>query len=71
MRSDDIIVGLDGCSVHCVHPEKVQLVLDATLPVDDLARAASMFKLLGDLTRSRLLFALLEAGELCVCDLAA
>ena len=71
MRSDDIIVGLDGCSVHCVHPEKVQLVLDATSPVDDLARAASMFKLLGDLTRSRLLFALLEAGELCVCDLAA
>ncbi|CCH70248.1 MAG: metalloregulator ArsR/SmtB family transcription factor [Phycicoccus sp.] len=46
-------------------------MLDATLPVDDLARAASMFKLLGDLTRSRLLFALLEAGELCVCDLAA
>jgi DNA-binding transcriptional ArsR family regulator len=30
-----------------------------------------MFKLLGDQTRSRLLFALLEAGELCVCDLAA
>ncbi|KGN36557.1 ArsR/SmtB family transcription factor [Knoellia subterranea] len=71
MRSDEKVVGLDGCSDQCVHPEKVQLVLDATLPVDDLARAASMFKLLGDLTRSRLLFALLEAGELCVCDLAA
>lgn len=62
---------MDGCAVQCVHPEKVQLVLDATLPTDDLARAASMFKLLGDQTRSRLLFALLEAGELCVCDLAA
>lgn len=71
MRSDDRVVGLDGCAVQCVHPEKVQLVLDATLPADDLARAASMFKLLGDQTRSRLLFALLEAGELCVCDLAA
>ncbi|EAP98697.1 transcriptional regulator, ArsR family protein [Janibacter sp. HTCC2649] len=46
-------------------------MLDATLPTEDLARAASMFKLLGDQTRSRLLFALLEAGELCVCDLAA
>ncbi|MTB73247.1 metalloregulator ArsR/SmtB family transcription factor [Arsenicicoccus sp. MKL-02] len=66
-----MVVGLDGCSVHCVHPEKVQLVLDATLPADELARAASMFKLLGDPTRARLLFALLEAGELCVCDLAA
>ncbi len=57
--------------MQCVHPDKVQLVLDATLPADDLARAAAMFKLLGDPTRARLLFALLEAGELCVCDLAA
>ena len=71
MRSDETVIGLDGCSVQCVHPEKVQLVLDATLPADDLARAAGMFKLLGDQTRSRLLYALLEAGELCVCDLAA
>ncbi|EAP98710.1 transcriptional repressor SmtB [Janibacter sp. HTCC2649] len=57
--------------MQCVHPEKVQLVLDATLLMDDLNRAAAMFKLLGDPTRARLLFALLEAGELCVCDLAA
>ena len=46
-------------------------MLDATLPADELARAASMFKLLGDPTRARLLFALLEAGELCVCDISA
>lgn len=71
MRSDVPVIGLDGCSVPCVHPEKVRLVLDATLPADDLTRAAGMFKLLGDPTRSRILFALLEAGELCVCDLAA
>lgn len=57
--------------MQCVHPEKVQLVIDATLPGEDLVRAAAMFKLLGDPTRARLLFALLEAGELCVCDLAA
>ena len=62
---------MDGCSVQCVHPEKVQLVLDATLPGQDLTRAAAMFKLRGDPTRAKLLFALLEAGELCVCDLAA
>ena len=71
MRSDEKVVGLDGCSVQCVHPDRVQLVLDATLPAVDLARAASMFKLLGDPTRTRLLYALVEAGELCVCDLAA
>jgi DNA-binding transcriptional ArsR family regulator len=31
----------------------------------------AVFRLLGDPTRSRLLYALLEASELCVCDLAA
>lgn len=32
---------------------------------------AETFKLLGDPNRVRILYALLEAGELCVCDLAA
>ena len=36
-----------------------------------LARLTELFRLLGDATRARLLYALLEAGELCVCDLAA
>lgn len=71
MRSDDAIVGLDGCAVACVHPHKVQQVRDASLAEVDLARASGLFKLLGDPTRARLLYALLEAGELCVCDLAA
>lgn len=31
---------------------------------------ADLFRLLGDPTRCRVLYALLEAGELCVCDLA-
>jgi DNA-binding transcriptional ArsR family regulator len=71
MRSDEKVAGLDACAVESVHPEKVQLVRDATLPEADLLRASAMFKLLGDPTRSRLLYALLEAGELCVSDLAA
>ncbi|HEX2704151.1 MAG TPA: metalloregulator ArsR/SmtB family transcription factor [Candidatus Lustribacter sp.] len=37
----------------------------------ELGRVTRVFKLLGDPTRARLLYALLEAGELCVCDLAA
>ena len=36
----------------------------------EAARLADLFKLLADPTRARLLHALLEAGELCVCDLA-
>jgi len=41
------------------------------LPPEEIARITDLFRLLGDATRARLLYALLEAGELCVCDLAA
>jgi ArsR family transcriptional regulator, lead/cadmium/zinc/bismuth-responsive transcriptional repressor len=34
-------------------------------------RLAEWFRVLGDPTRTRILYALLEAGELCVSDLAA
>ena len=71
MRSDETVVGIDACTDHCVHPETVRQVRSRVLPEDDLARVSAVFKLLGDLTRSKLLYALLEAGELCVCDLAA
>lgn len=37
---------------------------------EEAARLADLFKLLGDPTRARILYALLEAGELCVCDIA-
>ena len=65
------IVGLDACVTACVHPEKVELVQANALGEPDLDRVAAMFKLLGDPTRAKMLYALLEAGELCVCDLAA
>lgn len=35
------------------------------------SRLAELFKLLGDPTRARILYALLEAGEMCVCDISA
>ena len=71
MRSDEQVIGLDACTEHCVHPETVRHVQSRTLPAEDLAQVSAVFKLLGDPTRARLLYALLEAGELCVCDLAA
>ena len=44
----------------------------ASLPdIDQAVDLAEMFRLLGDPTRVRILFALLEAGELCVRDMAA
>ena len=72
MRSDEApVVGIDQCVEHCVHPETVRHVRSVALPEDDLTQVASVFKLLGDPTRAKLLYAMLEAGELCVCDLAA
>ena len=72
MRSDEApVVGIDQCVEHCVHPETVRHVRSVALPEDDLTQVASVFKLLGDPPRAKLLYAMLEAGELCVCDLAA
>jgi DNA-binding transcriptional ArsR family regulator len=67
----EAVLGLDACVERVVHPDRVQLAVDAALPAESLGQAAALFKLLGDPTRARLLYALLEVGELCVCDLAA
>lgn len=61
----------DRCEVAAVDAPKVESV-SAILPdLDEAFELAEMFRLLGDPTRVRILFALLEAGELCVCDIAA
>lgn len=64
------VVGLDACSARAVDPSRVADVQARLIAVEEATRFAEVFKLLGDPTRARLLFALLEAGELCVCDLA-
>ena len=57
--------------VRTVDPDRVASVR-TRLPSDAaVATLADVFSLLGDPNRIRLLTALLEAGELCVCDLAA
>ncbi|MDQ3642574.1 MAG: metalloregulator ArsR/SmtB family transcription factor [Actinomycetota bacterium] len=64
-------VGIDSCDVKLVDPERVRAV-QASLPTSDVVQElADVFGLLGDPNRLRLLAILLEAGELCVCDLAA
>jgi DNA-binding transcriptional ArsR family regulator len=71
MRSDESVIAIDDCVDHCVHPETVRHVRARPLPANDLVQVSAVFKLLGDPTRAKLLYAMLEAGELCVCDLAA
>lgn len=64
-------VGLDGCAVRAVDAERVAATRERLIGAEEAAGLADGFKLLGDPNRVRILYALLEAGELCVCDLAA
>jgi len=65
------IASLDGCISRTIDPERVASVR-AVLPAGGTVEALSeVFGLLSDPNRLRLLAALLEGGELCVCDLAA
>ena len=61
----------DSCAVRVIDRERVAAARARLVPDPELTRLAELFRLLGDPTRARLLYALLEAGELCVCDLAA
>lgn len=65
------VVGLDACTARVVDEERVAAAREQLLPEEALDQLTQLFRLLGDATRARLLYALLEAGELCVCDLAA
>jgi DNA-binding transcriptional ArsR family regulator len=54
-----------------IHPERVEATRQNLLNEDQSAELADRFRLLSDPGRVRMVYALLEAGELCVCDLAA
>jgi ArsR family transcriptional regulator, lead/cadmium/zinc/bismuth-responsive transcriptional repressor len=61
----------DFCDVRVVDPDKVAATRDRLPSPDETDQLADWFKVLGDATRARIMYAVLEAGELCVCDLAA
>jgi len=61
----------ESCEIVAVDPEKVAIARRGIPLPSEAAALARVFKLLGDPNRTRILYALLEAGELCVCDLAA
>ncbi len=54
-----------------VHPDKVAVARRQAPGGEETSRLAQLFKLLGDPTRTRILYAVLGAGELCVSDIAA
>ena len=60
---------LPRCEETRIHPDAVERVR-GLLPQDEvLYDLAELFKIFGDTTRIRILYALFEA-ELCVCDIA-
>lgn len=54
-----------------VDPDKVAATQERMPAAHETDRLAEWFKVLGDPTRARILYAVLEAGELCVGDLSA
>ena len=57
------------CDCNMVHEEMVNDTLSKMPENDILDSLAYFFKIMGDTTRCKLLFALLQ-NEMCVCDLA-
>ncbi len=61
----------DGCSVRVIDVDRVEATRRVLIGRDDATRVADVFGLLSEPGRVQMLCALGEAGELCVCDLAA
>lgn len=61
---------VDRCDCEIIHEEPVRAARAAALPDETVVELAEVFKVFGDPTRVRLLWAL-ETAEMCVCDLAA
>lgn len=61
----------DACSVRIVDADRVAAARGRMITAAEATRVTELFRLLGDPNRVRMLYALAEGGELCVCDLAA
>lgn len=63
------IQDVERCGFLCVHRQTVDRVLSEMPDDEALYDLAELFKVFGDSTRIKILYALFEA-ELCVCDIA-
>ena len=57
------------CDCNVIHEELVSNTISKMKDDDTINRVAEFFKILGDTTRVKILFAL-DQNELCVCDIA-
>ena len=61
----------DPDEIRTVHKERVALARESLLDSDDAEQLAQPFKILSDPGRLRIIYALLEVGEMCVGEIAA
>lgn len=66
-----VLTSNETCAERKVDGARVAALADSLIDSEEASALSEMFRLLGDPTRVRILYALLEAGELCVCDIAA
>lgn len=59
----------EKCEYLCVHEDTVKKVINDMPEEEKLYDLAELFKIFGDSTRIKILYALFES-ELCVCDIA-
>jgi DNA-binding transcriptional ArsR family regulator len=65
----EIMKEKDTCEIACYDESKV-LRVQNSLQQQDIQTMARMFKALADETRMKIIYALCEENELCVCDVA-
>ena len=71
MPATDGRLDQDDCTVRIVDHDRVAAARSHMIPDEEAHQLTELFRLLGDPTRVRILYALAEVGELCVCDIAA
>ncbi|GAA0235376.1 ArsR/SmtB family transcription factor [Actinomadura nitritigenes] len=71
MSSASDVIPAEACAVRVVDAEKVALVSASMPGAEAVGELAQVFGLLSDPGRLRVITALLEGGEMCVCDIAA
>lgn len=69
--SREVVEPLDTCVVTQVDRARVEAIAERLPDARSSDDLAALFAVLAEAGRVRLVAALLEAGELCVCDLAA
>ena len=57
------------CDCNVIHQDEVNMALKNQPDINELENLSELFKIIGDLTRTKILW-ILDRHEMCVCDIA-